>query len=233
MNPPILKEHENILVVRDDLIPYGSKARFLDSFFSKIDQDEVVYGGSPRWGFAQISIAYLARKHGKKATIFVPWSKELSSYSQRARSLGANIVQVPVGFLSVCHARAKDHVAKTGAFLLPFGLNVPEAVKKISAIAKELRIQPDEVWTVAGSGTLSRGLQRGFPNAKFYAVQTGRKLTQLDVGRATIIASRIPFSSPAKILPPFPSVPEYDAKAWEFIPKDGKKLRLFWNVAGP
>lgn len=227
--PLIVREHEKVMVLRDDLLPYGSKTRFLDGYFRKIVHDEVVYA-SPRHGFAQISIAYLAKVHRKRATIFIPASNEMTVYTQRAIELGANVIQVPMGFLSVLKSKVGKYAKQKGAFILPFGLGAPEVVACIGKIAETIDIEPDEVWTVAGSGTLSRGLQLAFPYADFFAVQTGRKLSQKDVGRATIIPCPIPFGKPTKKQPPFPSVPEYDAKAWEHIPKDGKKLRLFWNV---
>jgi hypothetical protein len=226
----VLKEHENVLVVRDDLFSYGSKARFLDDYFACIKQPEVVYGSSPRWGFAQISIAFLAKRHGKKATLFIAEAKKMTSYSQRAADLGAKIVSVPMGFLSVCEAKARQYVHSNGAKLLPCGLKGPQALDGIEKVASKLNVKPDEVWTAAGSGTLNLGLQRVFPRADFFAVQVGKALSFADVGRARIICSPLPFNRPTKELPPFPSVPEYDAKAWTFIPKDGKRVRLFWNV---
>ncbi len=228
--PPILKTHENVVVVRDDLFPYGSKARFLGSYFAGITKKEVVYGSSPRWGFAQISIAYLAGLHGKRATIFLPKSKELHPYSLRAIELGAKVIQVPMGFTAVCEARARAYTKEMDGFLLPCGLNSPKVIAQVAEVGRSLAVLPDEVWTVASSGTLTRGLQLAFPSARFFAIRVGRSITPHEAGRATIINYPLEFGRKAKCLPPFPSVPEYDAKAWEYIPKDGKKLRLFWNV---
>ena len=59
------------------------------------------------------------------------------------------------------------------------------------------------------------------------------------VGDAIHIYRR-PFSDVAKALPPFPSDPHYDAKAWEVLGLDpgmtarkGPGRVVFWNVAGP
>jgi hypothetical protein len=38
---PVIIEHEGVLVVRDDLFPGGTKARFLGTLFKGVD--EVVY----------------------------------------------------------------------------------------------------------------------------------------------------------------------------------------------
>lgn len=233
-NPPsiVLSMHEGVVVVRDDLFPYGSKARFLDEYFAGICQKQVVYGSSPRWGFAQISIAYLAKRHGKKATLFLPKAAGLSSYSKRAAELGAEIIEVPMGFLSVCESKARKFAQDNDALLLPCGLDCPEAIEGIINVAADLPVVPDEVWSVASSGTLTRGLQQAFPEAEFYAIRVGKSISQEAAGRAKIIEHSQPFGKPAKIKPPFPSVVEYDAKAWQYIPKDGKRVRLFWNVGG-
>ncbi len=44
--------------------------------------------------------------------------------------------------------------------------------------------------------------------------------------------STLPFTTSEKKenLPPFPTIDTYDGKVWKYIPKDGKKDILFWNV---
>ena len=68
MTPPIVREHDGILVVRDDLLSGGTKARFLPVLFEKAD--EAVYA-SPAEGGAQTALATVARQLGKRSTIFV------------------------------------------------------------------------------------------------------------------------------------------------------------------
>ena len=58
-------------------------------------------------------------------------------------------------------------------------------------------------------------------------------LPEWRVGDAIHIYRR-PFSDVAKALPPFPSDPHYDAKAWETMTaRKGPGRVVFWNVAGP
>jgi len=64
---PVIKEHQGVIVVRDDFIPGGSKRRFVDRLFG--NAAEVVYA-SPVYGGAQIAIAHAAREAGIKSTIF-------------------------------------------------------------------------------------------------------------------------------------------------------------------
>lgn len=228
--PLVVREHDGVLVVRDDLFPYGSKARFGDKFFSTIKESEVVYGSSPRWGYAQISIAWLANRHGKRFRMYIANSREFHPNTKRAIALGADVETVNPGYLTVTQRRARNYAEQTGALLLGCGLDLPDVVGEIARIASSLAVKPDEVWTVASSGTLQRGLQLAWPSAQFFAVQVGRHVTSKEVGKAKIINHPLKFEQRTRNLPPFPSVGEYDAKAWEFIPKDGRKLRLFWNV---
>jgi hypothetical protein len=68
MNAPILEIHRGITVVRDDLFPGGTKARFIGSVFD--GATEAVYASPPEGG-AQTALATVAKALGKRATIFV------------------------------------------------------------------------------------------------------------------------------------------------------------------
>jgi len=69
LTPPIVTVHSGIHVVRDDLFPGGTKARFLPALFDYAD--EVVYA-SPAEGGAQTALAHTAAALGKRATILWP-----------------------------------------------------------------------------------------------------------------------------------------------------------------
>ncbi|WP_409721543.1 pyridoxal-phosphate dependent enzyme [Pseudorhodoplanes sp.] len=227
----MLAEHDGVLVVRDDLYPGGTKARFIGAFF--VDADEAVYA-SPAEGGAQTALATVARQLGKRATIFVADRKVLHPRTIEAARLGAKIVRIRPGYMSVVQARARDYCARTGARLVPFGVDTPEVIEAIAAAARSLAIEPDEVWCAAGSGVLARGLARAWPTAWRHVVQVGRELSPAEVTGAAIHVYPAPFGREAKSKPPFPSDPHYDAKAWEFcVAKRGRGNVLMWNVAGP
>lgn len=198
--------------------------------------DEWVYGSSPRVGYGQISLAYVAAKHHKQATVFVPEAKTLHPNSVRAQELGAQIIQVPTGFKAVCEARAREYVMqdRSRRQLVPFGLADGTVYASIVKVARSLPFVPEQVWTVAGSGTLNRGLQLAWPNAACFMVSVGHVLTTEEIGRATVYKHPLKFAQQCKPAnrPPFPSVLEYDAKAWEFVQRyaDKGKRVLFWNV---
>lgn len=228
---PKLIEHDGIMVVRDDLLRGGTKARFLGVFFD--GADEVVYA-SPAEGGAQTALAAVAGALGKRATIFVARRAKPHPRALLAKRWGARVCQVSPGYLTVVQARARAYCAASGARLMPFGADVPEAVEAITRAARSLQIVPDEVWCASGSGVLARGLAAAWPGARRHVVQVGRSLSPADVAGATIHQSGMPFERACRAAVPFPADPHYDAKAWQIAKaRRGAGLCIFWNVTGP
>ena len=156
------------------------------------------------------------------------WDK-LHDYQIEALNVGADMKWVPNGMLSVTEKRARDYVEQDPKVrrLLPIGFHHDTVIASIIRVALSIDIQPNEVWTVGSSGTLTRGLQLAWPDADFHCVTVGHKG---DYGRAKTYRCQIPFNKPAKVIPPFPSAITYDAKAWEFIKQHASPGSLFWNV---
>jgi hypothetical protein len=230
MKPPVVMDYEGITVVRDDLFLGGTKARFIPLLFE--NTEEIVYA-SPAEGGAQTALAHTAAALGKRATIFVAKRASPHPRTLEAKRLGAKVMQVSPGYLTVVQARAREYCRRTGAMLAPFGFDFPEAITCIAEVALMTGIQPDEVWCASGSGVLARGLSVAFPNARRHVVEVGRELSSDDVAGAKIHKAGVPFSKAIKERPPFPSCPHYDAKAWRVCKaQSGNGLVLFWNVAG-
>lgn len=224
--PPVIEEHGGVYVVRDDLVPGGTKARAVPRLFD--GHDEYVYA-SPVQGFAQIALAYACAAAGHRCTVFCAERQVQHRRTAAAERAGAVLHTVRPGYLGVVQARARQYAAEHGACLLPFGLACEEMVAGIAAVARALPYRPREVWSVAGSGTLQRGLQRAWPDARFYAVRVG---VPPDAGRATVLQAPERYERDAMMPPPFPSCGNYDAKAWRFIVERATPGALFWNVAG-
>ena len=229
MTSPILEVHRGIVVVRDDLFPGGTKARFIGSVFD--GATEAVYASPPEGG-AQTALAFTAKAMGRRATIFVAQRAKPHARTLEAARLGAKVVPVSPGYLTVVQSRAREYCRNTGAFLIPFGADCPEAVEIIAAAARMTGEMPDEVWCAAGSGVLARGLALAWPKARRHVVQIGRELSPKDVAGATIHVHPRKFGERAMTAVPFPADPHYDAKAWEFcLAKRRGGNVLFWNVA--
>jgi len=228
---PVVVEHDGVLVVRDDLFPGGTKARFMPARCE--GADEAVYA-SPAEGGAQTALATAARALGKRATIFVAKRAKPHARTLEASRLGAKVVSVAPGYLSVVKVRAREYCERTGARLVPFGVNMPEAIEAIATAARATGVEPDEVWCAAGSGVLSRALAKAWPNARRHAVQVGYALTKEEVAGATIHVHPLTFGREGRVRAPFPSDLHYDVKAWEICTaRKGPGRVLFWNVTGP
>jgi hypothetical protein len=246
-NPaPVLVEHEGVVVVRDDLLGAGSKLRFLDYLVghdpSTREVREWVFGSCPATGYAQISLPTLCRRYGKEAVLFMAQRdmSKLHEYQQRGLAAGANYQWVPNGMLSVTQKRARDYAEADPVHrrVLPIGLEHPTVLASIVRVAQSLPIVPDIVWSVGSSGTLSRGLQLAWPNAEVHIVSVGHRMSDRERGRATVHLSPYKFDKPVKgaDVPPFPSAPTYDAKAWSVLQRWRQETNpsgtiLLWNVA--
>lgn len=221
-----ITESSGVLIVRDDLVEGGTKRRVLESLL--IDAEEFVYA-SPASGYAQIALAYACRAAGKRATIFVAKRNELHKRTREAKSAGAVIVQVPHGYLTNVQAKARAYASTAGARLMPFGFDCEEFRGALAVMVSRIPVKPAEVWSVAGSGTLTRALQQAWPSAAFHAIQIGK---QPNVGRARLWKAPEDFEQDATDPPPFPSCSNYDAKAWRFVRQHATPGAVFWNVAG-
>jgi DNA modification methylase len=213
--------------VLSDPLPGGTKERAFKLWAGDIKADTLVYA-SPREGFAQIAISRVCSDLGKRAVIFVPASKEDSPQTALARAAGATITPVNPGYLTNLTAKARQYCEESSAHLLPFGLKCEQMVEAIATVARDQSRgnAPKEVWCVAGSGTLARGLHRAWPEAKIHAVRIGAAVELPEA--IEVLEAPEKFTAAANRPPPFSSCLNYDAKVWQFC--EGKE-GTFWNVA--
>jgi hypothetical protein len=222
-----------VVVVRHDKIEGGTKRLALTPLLSRSTGVEYVYATSA-YGYAQVALAVACRETGNKATIFTAKRKTLSPYTKASRVAGAKIVLVPYGYLTNVQAKARKYAVQVGANLIPFGIGYPAFEDELVKVAESIREQVGsvpEVWSVAGSGTLTRALQRVWPEASFYAVQIGHDVSRKELGNAKRLDAPEVFERSAKRPPPFASCTNYDAKAWQFVNHQAASGALFWNVA--
>lgn len=224
--PPVVETFDGIRVVRDDRLPGGTKMRAILPLMMQALAGEYVYA-SPACGYAQVALAHCAALLGVRATVFTAKRTSPHPLTMAARSAGAKIVMVPYGYLSNVQAKARAYARQSGACLIPFGVDTESAASAIAEAARSI-VTPREVWTVAGSGTLSRALQRAWPAASFHAVIVGK--SDSDTGRAKRYVAPMPFERATTARAPFPSSPWYDAKAWPFITRYASPGALFRNV---
>lgn len=245
---PVIENVDGVLVVRDDLIEAGTKARALDYLIGHAPEyahvKEWVYGSSPAHGYAQVSLASVCARYGKKAVIFAAARKNRHELQERAIALAAEFQWVNPGYLTVTQKRARDYTVAdlSTRMLLPMGGDHPYAHRSLVKVAQGIGVTPDIVCSVGSSGTLSRALQEAWPDADVHVFAVGHDMTREEAGRAII--TRSPYKFNEKVsktdAPPFQSVPEYDAKGWSILQEYRRTgffgntkpnpTILFWNV---
>lgn len=188
--------HNGVHVLRDDLLPGGTKSVMLPKILEP-HRDYYVYA-SPVYGGMQIALAAYCRSIGKQAVIFCAKRQHPHPNTVRTKADGAIVYQVPYGYLSHCQAKAREFVQKNNAQLIPFGANTPEAVHVIADRMRQVTAiigqEPAYVYCAAGSGTLMQGIMMGTTTAKVTAVQVGAALTVAKNQRLTVVLYPLPFT---------------------------------------
>ena len=233
---PELVDHDGFKVVREDMMGFGSKCRFGDILVQNAPTDTLVYV-QPRYGFAGISLGYLAKKYNKKLVLFCPSQKEISDHQAICAERGAELKFKRIAAMPVLNAHAKKWAEENNATFIPLGLRhelVTAAAVKVAYDLAEKHGYPDEVWHAISTGVLGRSLQIAWPDAQFNAVAVSRNIKGGERGRAEIWSHPKAFTQNVHpdFQPPFPSALNYDAKAWEFMVKHGNPGAWFWNVGG-
>jgi hypothetical protein len=230
------KNDTYVTVIRDDLIPGGTKQRAWRAL-TNITKNEIVYAG-PYTGYAQVALAIIALKLNKCATVFL--TKDDHKITLVAKKYGLNVIAKPNKHLYELQNYAKKYAKFNNAHLMEFGFNSKEIVDELirtitnSTIDVLDRFDKHTFWIAGGSGTLLNVLYNVFPNSKFNVVQVGKELKKniIDKPRITVYISPEKFDDTAILQPPYKTVSSYDAKIWTFIVQNAHNGDIVWNVAG-
>lgn len=264
INPEvIIKEYEitknngnkiMINVIRDDLLPGGTKQRGLYDLMKISDHKVFVYA-SPLNGYAMVAISYCSKLLGKIAVIFVAGTRSTKSI-KKALKYGA-IINYTNGTLKDTQDIATAYATKENAYLVPFGGDSPDFNEILYANLKiaTSEICPKRIWVPVGSGTLVRIIMKIWPDAYIIPIRIGKNIWEDQYtareweqlgGRTRIDGLRVAddpklpkiagfeyqqFSDKAPILPPWPSMITYDAKMYQRILQFGSDGDYVWNVA--
>jgi len=223
---PVIETYNDIQVVREDLLEVGTKARAGEALIAKCKSDTIVYV-QPRFGYAGISLTKLCKKYGKKLVLFMPSSKEISEHQAYCIEHGCEYHFYRIAAMPNLNLIAKKWAEKNNAFFIPLGLKHPLVTAMLIKTALKIE-EPKSFWTAFSTGVLNRALQIAWPNAIANGLAVARNIHDGEKGRANVVSHNQIFAQNSKILPPFPSALNYDAKVWQYL----KPGDLFWNVAG-
>jgi len=250
-----LGEHANIDIVRDDLVPGGTKGRFLIPLFQQLQNagfKEVVYP-STAYGAAIVGLSRAAQATEMKVAAFIAARSE-DTYTDLMREVACQHLGHPVGarkfkfhFVSmgfypkVIAAARKYAQQSEDRVFLDCGLRSGYAIQSIKNFANYLLTQITDVgrpydacFYACASGTLNDGLTQSSIARNYYSVVTGMDPGST-AGSTPIWHNKIqPFERPAKVLPPYPTVPNYDGKVWSwclnYANSHPLERVLLWNV---
>lgn len=241
-------------VVRDDLLPGGTKTRYLPALIHAIADDpesqEVVFAG-PAQGALPLA---LAMRYGPlhRCTLWYPQRKLLAPRQFETLLYGAHHLYSPYPDVrpTIVKKRAKDYSDANGALCIRWSLSYPEVVWTIGTIMQTIDMAYGpfaEVWVAGGGGTLARGILSGVnkvwgkqsTETSVHVVPIGRNMLPREVEGCVLHETPdYAMDRACRIVPPFPCDPYYDAKAWEAGVKVSHqqnanhvpfKRRLFWN----
>ena len=220
-----------IEIVRDDLLLGGSKGIIAEYIIKNNNSDIFVYA-SPVYGGFQIALSIMCQKYNKKCVIVCAKHTNKHPNTLLCESYGAEIMEIFPGYLSVIQKRARDYSCENNAFNINFGCFSPIYISLLSSRVKTFK-EPDEIWCVVGSGTLVSAILEGTEKCKVFGIVVGKKC-DIKHQRLSLIYYDKPFEYETKFMTPFPSMKNYDAKAYEVLIRERgvapKQNILFWNV---
>ena len=250
---PVLAGH--IYVVRDDLLPGGTKQRAAIPFLKQLNQKgtrEFVYA-SPFAGFAQVALAVSCQNLGINCTLFCERDKSASPVSMNAHEFtklaaahGARIILLHD--LQTAEKQAEDYASQNEfRFKIPLGFDLSifrellaaEVSLQWKSIEKRASARPKALWVPIGSGTLATVFRAVLPREVQLRLVDVRVLSSHDSriqklqGFPNVQYYRAPelFHEPVQNVPPVPSNRFYDAKLWKFVLENAGDGEVWWNVA--
>jgi 1-aminocyclopropane-1-carboxylate deaminase/D-cysteine desulfhydrase-like pyridoxal-dependent ACC family enzyme len=241
-------------VVRDDLLPGGSKQRACLPLLKNLNEQgfNLFLYASPFAGFAQVALAFAAQKLNLPCHLFCEEDKtkkeplQKHEFTQLAESFGAKItmtktLQEAETLSAEESSKNKDH------YKIPLGFNCIEFRTEFEHqlkdhwqhIVKSIGKVPKRIWLPVGSGTLLSVLRKVIPEktaincvgVQVLPENDSRIQAVMNDPQITYYKTNEQFHECAELPPSIPSNIHYDAKLWRFITKYGRHEDLWWNVA--
>ncbi|PZO83398.1 MAG: hypothetical protein DI626_09085 [Micavibrio aeruginosavorus] len=214
-------------VHRDDLLEGGTKRRALGLLLQGVSSRDVFYAGTVM-GHGALALAHACREHGKTAHIYICGDSG-HPMMHKLRHAGALLHVQPPTTTANLHTLCTNDAH--GGTVFPPGFDMPEFEGALASACCDIPLPAfSEVWTTAVTGTLTRALQKVWPDKPFKTVKVVK--SPCDLGHAEIFTAPEKYHQPARVPPPYPSCPYTDAKLWQFAKDRAAPDSLIWNTAG-
>ena len=206
-------------VVRCDVVPGGFKRLAVDGVYKKMKANNLVFATNSL-GTGALALTLSLEGSGKNIVIFLSNLDSISPNLSLCEKLGARLDFSGKADIFDSEGLRKEALEKykdDNCEVLPLGLENEEVKENIVKIAKDIFSSkvPKELWVATASGLTVRALQEALPETNFHAVLV--KGNNPDVGKAKVHISKEKFIEQAKIIPPYPSNLNYDAKVWSIL----------------
>ena len=219
----------NIYILRDDTIIGGTKRRALEILLKQIPVKNILYAGTIM-GHGALALAHACQDNNKVVEIFISANGD-EPIIQKLKQTNAVLHLCAPFPISTLNEMAITEAAKQNGLALPPAFDMPEFEDAMVEALQQFDSAPySEIWTCAVTGTLTRALQRAFPDKPFKTVKVVKAACNL--GQAEIFFAPEKYHQPAKSPPPYPSCPYTDAKVWQFAQRHAAPNALIWNTAG-
>ena len=253
-NPPFhLQEYEivrhdsqkvNITLIDDGKLFGGSKTRGLAPYIRHCPSKVFCYAG-PGTAAGAFALSVVCNYYHKKAVLYIVGNS--TPTIRVARKLGASVL---TKFRSVDAAErrlARDYPPHKGT-IIPFGMHDSTFQTHLTSSFMDAWPKshcPRRVWIACGSCVLLRALAATLPlNTIYCIVQVGvsvwpdildefipNRYILYDVRKRTDPINGYTFVEPARILPPWGSYDNYDAKIYELLLQHAEDGDYVMNVA--
>ena len=247
---PLMVGAREVFIVRDDLLPGGTKQRglagALEDFIAR-GKTHFVYV-SPFCGYAQLALSYLCREMNLSCELFCERDLRFEGqhpheYTLQAESWGAKIHLVESlaeGSRRAAQCAEKDE----DSFEIPLGFDCEEFFHHYCRALKvqwervliTLPEKPATLWVSVGSGTLLRSFQKVLTGSATQICGVNVHVLEDADPRISQLAGAQLYSSPQRFAEPtkaslgFPSNCFYDAKVIPFLQENAQEGDVFWNV---
>jgi hypothetical protein len=210
----ILFKHENLSVLRGDLIRGGLKKLPLLQFLPRQHHTHFAYAGTV-FGSGAWALATACEELGLKCSLYIARSQHTPDWINDLNPNHTDLIWCtpkPV-------EQIKSDVEKNRSDLcmLPLGFDSPAFIAYMANILKETistNKPPSQIWISALSGVLARSACLAFPETDIIAVSPVKHVG--NCAHAKIIHAPEKFHHAAITPPPYPSCPYSCAKIWQF-----------------
>ena len=227
-------ERDDIFIIDYSQGPCGFKAYCAEKMVSEVPKDVILGYAAPRVGHAPEAIAFLAEMYDLEAVFFAPSSKQVSAHQAVVRAYDADLRFVRIPAMPCLNSWIRDWAKEVGGAALPFGLShSPDVTAGMVAQADTIGKThgfPPEFYCAVSTGTMIRGLQIGWPDAKPVGVAVARNIKKGEIGDGNVTSYWKHFYKGSDYMPEFDTTSTYDAKCYKRFIDEAKPGSYFINV---